>query len=237
MRCCVVLLLLLTAIPALAQQRPRDAVMAGAYRCSAIGAGRQWLDCYYGAAQPVRSQLGLPSAPQGQLQLSLSPPASAAPPRIAMVRDAVMASALRCYATQNERAWLDCYYGAAAPMRAELGLVPAPQAAPVPPPLPPAPVPPQASAAPDHFGMKAMPSGRTSHIATRMASYSFDRNHVFTVTLANGQTWRQVSGDTHHAHWNKSADSYAVKITRGAFSSYNFQVEGLPEVYKVDRVG
>jgi hypothetical protein len=195
------------------------------------------LDCYYGAAQPVRSQLGLPPAPPGQLQLSLSPPASVAAPRIATVRDAVMASALRCYATQNDRAWLDCYYGAAAPMRAELGLAPAPQATPVAPPLPPAPVPPQASAATDHFGMKAMPSGRTNHVATRMMSYSFDRDHVFTVTLANGQTWRQVSGDTHHAHWNKPADSYAVKITRGAFSSYNFQVEGLPEVYKVDRVG
>src|SRR3569833_3504473 len=114
LRCCVVLLLLLAAIPAWAQQRPRDAVMAGAYRCSAIGAGRQWLDCYYGAAQPVRSQLGLPPAPQGQLQLSLSPPAGAAPPRIAVVRDAVMASALRCYAAQNERGWLDCIYGAAA---------------------------------------------------------------------------------------------------------------------------
>jgi hypothetical protein len=230
-------LLLLAAIPAFAQQRPRDAVMAGAYRCSAIGAGRQWLDCYYGAAQPVRSQLGLPPAPQAQLQLSQSPPAGVAAPRIAAVRDAVMASALRCYATQNDRAWLDCYYGAAAPMRAELGLAPAPQATPVAPPLPPAPVPPQASAATDHFGMKAMPSGRTNHVATRMMSYSFDRDHVFTVTLANGQTWRQVSGDTHHAHWNKPADSYAVKITRGAFSSYNFQVEGLPEVYKVDRVG
>ena len=183
----------------------------------------------------MRSQLGLPPASQGQLQLSQSPPASEAPPRIAMVRDAVMASALRCYATQNERAWLDCYYGAAAPMRAELGLAPAPQVASVAPPLPPPPMPPQAAT--DHFGMKAMPSGRTNHVAARMASYSFDRNHVFTVTLANGQTWRQISGDTHHAHWNKPADSYAVNITRGLFSSYNFQVEGLPEVYKVDRVG
>ena len=70
-----------------------------------------------------------------------------------------------------------------------------------------------------------------------MASYNFDRNHIFTVKLTNGQTWRQVSGDTHTAHWTKPADAYAVKITRGSFSSYNLQVEGSPEVYKVDRVG
>src|SRR6202000_2616464 len=86
LRCCVVLLLLLTAIPAWAQQRPRDAVMAGAYRCSAIRAGRQGLYFFYGAPQPARSQLGLPPAPQGQLQLSQSPPASEATPRIAMAR-------------------------------------------------------------------------------------------------------------------------------------------------------
>lgn len=70
-----------------------------------------------------------------------------------------------------------------------------------------------------------------------MVSYSFDRNRIFTVTLTNGQIWRQISGDTHYAHWDKPAGSYAVKITHGSFSSYNFQVEGLPEVYKVDRIG
>jgi hypothetical protein len=233
LRFCVVLLLVLTAIPALAQQRPRDAVMAGAYRCSVIGAPRQWLDCYYGAAQPVRSALGLPPISQTQLQLSQSPPPSAMAPRIAMVRDAVMASALRCYATENERTWLDCYYGAAAPMRAELGLAPAAQVAMAAPP----PVPAQVSAAGDHFGVKAMAPSRVNHVTAHMASYSFDRNHVFTVTLANGQTWHQVSGDTHHAHWTKPAEAYVVKITRGAFSSYNFQVEGSPEIYKVDRIG
>lgn len=222
--------LVLAAVPAWAQTRPRDAVMAGAYRCSAIGAPRQWLDCYYGAAQPARSSLGLPPASPGQVQLSLSPPASEASARIAQVREMVMAAALRCYASENDRAWLDCYYGAAAPMRSELGLVPAPQVASVPAPLP---MPPP----PDRFGLKALPATHGDHVATHMASYSFDRNHIFTVKLSNGQTWRQVSGDTHTAHWTKPAEEYAVRITRGSFSSYNFQVQGSPEVYKVDRVG
>jgi len=233
LRSCLCLLFLLAVVPAWAQTRPRDAVMAASYRCSAIGAPRLWLDCFYGAAQPARSGLGLPPAPPSQVQLSLSPPASEASARIAQVREMVMAAALRCYAGESDRAWLDCYYAAAAPMRSELGLAPAPQVAsiPAPPPMPPAPLP------PDRFGLKALPATHSDHVATHMASYSFDRNHIFTVTLSNGQTWRQISGDTHTAHWTKPAEDYAVKITRGSFSSYNFQVEGSPEVYKVDRVG
>jgi hypothetical protein len=233
LRYCVCLLLVLAAVPGLAQTRPRDAVMSGSYRCGAVGAPRQWLDCYYGAAQPARSALGLPPAPQTQIQLSLSPPPSNAGPRIAQIREEVMAAALRCYAGESDRAWLDCYYAAAAPMRNELGLTPGPQVASVPGPVPI----PQAPQQPDRFGLKELPATRANHVSTRMVSYSFDHNRIFTVTLTNGQTWRQVSGDTHTAHWAKPAGAYAVKITRGSFSSYDFQVEGSPEVYKVDRVG
>jgi hypothetical protein len=227
----VVAVLVLTAVPAMAQQRPRDAVMANAYRCGAIGAPQQWLSCYYGSAQPAREGLGLPPAPQSQIALSLSPTASDASPHIAAIRDAVMASALRCYAIENDRGWLDCYYAAAAPMRGALGLSPPPQAAPGP--LPPSM---QAGAAPDRLALKATAPGRIEHVATRMASYTFDRNHIFTAMLTNGQTWHQVSGDTNTAHWTKPATDYSVKITRGSFSSYNFQVEGFPQVYKVDPV-
>src|SRR5258708_34447849 len=55
----------------------RDGVMVGAYRCPGIDSIRIWVDCYYGAAQPVRSELGLVPAPAGQLSLVLSPPAGA----------------------------------------------------------------------------------------------------------------------------------------------------------------
>jgi hypothetical protein len=239
LRYCVVAGLLLLTLPVMAQQRPRDAVMAGAYRCGAIGAPRQWLDCYYGAAQPARAQLGLPPAPQAQIELALSPPAGTASTRVAAVRDAVLASSLRCYAREDDRAWLDCYYAAAGLMRSELGLSAWPQVTqmptPVHPPLPPASVPANDTSA--HFGFKSLPSRSVDHVAARMASYSFDRDHIFTVTLTNGQTWRQVSGDTHTARWNKRPGAYSVKITHGLFSSFNFQVLGLPEIYKVDRIG
>src|SRR5471032_1910195 len=66
-------MLVLAPQPALA--RARDDVMAGVFRCAAIGDTRLCLDCYYGAAQPARAQLGLPPAPPAQVRLALSPPA------------------------------------------------------------------------------------------------------------------------------------------------------------------
>jgi hypothetical protein len=42
----------------------RELVMARAARCSQIAATREWLDCYYAAAQPARVELGLAPAPQ-----------------------------------------------------------------------------------------------------------------------------------------------------------------------------
>ena len=55
----------LAALPA--QARPRDEALSGAFRCAVIADSRQWLDCYYGAAQPVRAALGMPSALAGQV--------------------------------------------------------------------------------------------------------------------------------------------------------------------------
>src|SRR5258708_16574331 len=82
-------LLLAASVPASA--RARDEAMAGAYRCAAIASTRSWLDCYYGAAQPVRAALGLAPAPAEQVNLGLSPPACGVKPN-QDVRDDVVAS-------------------------------------------------------------------------------------------------------------------------------------------------
>jgi hypothetical protein len=49
-------------------------------------------------------------------------------PAMARPRDNVMINAYRCSAHVSTRVWLDCYYGAAQPQRAALGLSPAPAA-------------------------------------------------------------------------------------------------------------
>ena len=48
---------------------PRGAVRAASQRCDSITDEHTWLDCYYGAAQPVRAELGLPPAPVSQQSL------------------------------------------------------------------------------------------------------------------------------------------------------------------------
>lgn len=215
-----------------AQARVRDDVMSGSYRCAVIAESRQWLDCYYGAAQPMRAALGLKPAPTAQTGLSSSPPSGPGQPGDIPVRDAVMSAAAGCTHVGDDRQWLDCYYAAAQSMRATLHLSPAPQTSPA--------MPMQQAAgmhAASEFGKEAAsPAASINRVQSRMVSYKFNALGTFTVTLENGQVWQQVEGDTDHAHWNKPAPSYVVTIKRGFLKSYNFQVQGLPGLYKVLRI-
>jgi len=62
-----VLTIVAAAQPALADTR--DDVVAGIERCGVMNDNRVWLDCVYGAVQPMRSQLGLQPAPEFQQRL------------------------------------------------------------------------------------------------------------------------------------------------------------------------
>src|ERR1700744_1884269 len=97
----------LAAAPA--QARPRDEALSGAFRCAVIADSHQWLDCYYGSAQPVRAALGMPPALPARVRLAAVPPAGGAP-RDEAVRDEVMAGAAGCNRVAGDRPWLDCYY-------------------------------------------------------------------------------------------------------------------------------
>src|SRR5207253_6605788 len=66
-------------VAASAEARPRDDALSGAIRCGVIVDSRQWLNCFYGAAQPVRAGLGLVPAPAAQIQLAASPPQGGVP--------------------------------------------------------------------------------------------------------------------------------------------------------------
>ena len=73
-------------------------------------------------------------------------------------------------------------------------------------------------------------------VTSRMTAYSFSPFKIFIVSLANGQIWRQLSGDISYAHWNKPAAAYTVTISHGAFRSFNLQVKDIPTVFKVERI-
>jgi len=240
--------LMVLVIPA--QARPRDDVLSGAFRCAAIGDSRMWLDCYYGAAQPARAALSMPPALAAQVKLAAAPPAGGTP-RDEAVRDEVMSNAAGCIRVTADRAWLDCYYSAATPMRVQLGLA-SPQVL-----AKPLPVPQLASAAPPvrpvaptrPAGPPPMPrsTGLLNGLIDDMKpivrnmpmqSYDLDKSGAFTVTLTDGQVWKQAAEDEvyHPARWRKQAAEMQVTITPAVMHTFNMKVEGESKSYKVRRI-
>ena len=149
-------------------------------------------------------------------------------------RDEVMSGAARCAGIADNRTWLDCFYGSAQPMRAMLGLQPAPpaQIRLVPPPGAAYVVPDTTRPAPapeKSRGFFADILGSSKPVATNvpMTSYKFGRDGTFTVVLANGQTYRQEDSDLVFAKWNKPASSYLVTII-AASDKFILKVKGEP---------
>jgi len=58
---------------------------------------------------------------------------------------------------------------------------------------------------------------------------------MFTLTLANGQVWREVEGSP-VPHWRDPASRYTVSITKGSLDSYNLIIEGEGVQYKAKRL-
>jgi hypothetical protein len=181
-------------------------------------------------------------------------------PAVAGSRDDVLAGVSRCAGIVDDRTWLDCFYGAAQPLRARLGLTPAPDSQirlslPVTG-TPARPAPQVSAAAPafpptpeQQFGAdsfsRQQPSGvampgraveTPSRIEARMVSYSFDSSGRFTATLSNGQVWHQNRADGPKASWKKPAGSYVITIRRGLLGDYNFTTDDGNGAYKVDRL-
>jgi hypothetical protein len=151
-------------------------------------------------------------------------------------RDEVMSGAARCAGIADNRTWLDCFYGSAQPMRAMLGLPPAPpaQIKLVPPPgaayvSPDAPRPvaqpvPPPERSRGFFG-DLLGSSKPIVSNVPMTAYKFARNGAFTVTLQNGETYRQEESDTAIAKWNRQASSYLVTII-GSGDNFILKVKG-----------
>jgi len=244
---CVPAMLVLT-VPA--DARPRDDALAGTLRCGVIADSRQWLDCFYGAAQPMRAALGLAPALAGQISLAASPPSGGAP-RDATVRDQVVAGAAGCMRETADRQWLDCYYASAMPMRVQLGLsapqsapirpvpAPAPQLASLPPPpepVRPAGPPPMPRPVGILGGVFNDPKPVVRNVP--MQSYVFDKNGAFTVTLPDGQVWQQSPEDEiyHRARWHRPADKMLVTIKPDAMHTFILTLFDENYMYKVHRI-
>ena len=231
-----------------AEARPRDDALSGAVRCGVVADSRQWLDCYYGAAQPVRAALGLGSALPAQIALAASPP-SGGQPRDETVRSEVVAAAAACMREAADRPWLDCYYAAATPMRAQLGLsapstaarpalVPAQQLASMAPAqaaAPPA-LPPMPRRVGIFGGLFSDPKPVVRDIP--MQSFVMDKKGAFTITLIDGEIWEQLPEDEiyHPARWRREPSEMLVTIKPDAMHTFMMTLSGEDYMYKVRRI-
>jgi hypothetical protein len=227
-------LLLVSNVAVTAPAPTRETVIATAMRCSVIADSHQWLDCFYGSAQQMRGALKLSPAPNAQLLLTENPP-SGGTVYDAEVRVSILSAAISCRNLGDDRKWLNCYYGSSDPMRLRLGLQPISHD--VPPPSLPATgglaVASKTAAAPP---LPLRPANESSRfpLVSQVKSYSLDQQGIFTIVLANGQIWRQLSGDTNNVRHLSPND--AIIISRGAFGSYNMRIGKHPEYFKVDLI-
>lgn len=175
-------LLSLLSVPAVAATDPtRDDVMLNLQRCSAITDNRTWLNCFYGAAQPMRAQLGLPAAPEAQVSLVKNTP-MAPPP-------------MKSESASGSSGWLG------------IGNI---------------------------FGSSGKEDENTPG-AMRLSDFSFGKDGLFTVTLADGEVWKQSPYDDLRAHWSGQASGYIGVVTSDMLGSHTLRVRG-DQSYRVMRI-
>jgi len=169
---------------------------------------------------------------------------------LADAREDVIAGVTRCAALSDDRQWLDCYYGAAQPLRAQLGLSPAPQAQikllESQPRAGMATLPSTVTRAAVRTGPPPMPKRSSifsvfsgEELATNVPLRSYDINNgAFTVTLNDGQVWTQTAEDAakRPVRWREPASAMRVSISQGAMGSFNLVVGDENRAYKVKRV-
>ena len=69
----------------------------------------------------------------------------------------------------------------------------------------------------------------------RLSAYSFGKDGLFTVTLADGEVWKQSPYDNIRAHWTDKPQSYVVVVVPDIMGSHTLRVRGDHD-YRVMRV-
>jgi hypothetical protein len=71
-----------------------------------------------------------------------------------------------------------------------------------------------------------------------MQSFTMSKEGTFTVTLIDGQIWRQADEDQvyHPARWRKPASQMMVTISPGVMHTFNMKVDDESRSYKVRRI-
>lgn len=167
-------------------------------------------------------------------------------PALAGPREDVYSASQRCSAITDDRTWLECYYGAAQPMRGQLQLPPAPasQTALIPVPVPGAaiaapatrPAPAPQSKGPITRTLEFLTGGDALVSKVAIKSYEGGGYGSFVVVLANGQVWRQIDSQPRLVKWRDPASAHRVTIWKGALNTFNLGFDDENDRYKVRQV-
>ena len=177
-------------------------------------------------------------------------------PVLADAREDVVNAMTRCASLTDDRQWLDCYYGAAQPMRSQLGLPPAPASqlrllqmqttAPAAAPAASVALPATVSRAAVRSGPPPMPKRSGifdvfggSDVVNNAPIQSYEVTAKgFTVTLPDGQVWKQTEEDASKfpVDWRDPATSMRVTISQGALHSFNLVMGEETRHHKVTRI-
>ena len=79
------------------------------------------------------------------------------------------------------------------------------------------------------------PSAAPDRVTSEIANFQKDALGRFTVSLSNGQVWRQVAGDTTAAQYHPGR-THTVTISRGTLGSYDLTFNDRNAAFKVQRV-
>ena len=118
-----------------------------------------------------------------------------------------------------------------------------PLPAPLPAPMPPRPSPATPQIAAADFGADSLPQAVPAaparspleSITSAVTDFAFDTKGHFIVTLANGQVWRQIEGDTVNVPLRKGLTRTAT-ISRAILWSYSIHFDNPRGLFKVVRV-
>lgn len=216
------------AVSAAAQAGPSEALAFAIGQCSSQPDEKARLACYDEIAAQLKSGAMIAAPAPQAYQAPASPPPVAQAPAVQAAAPAPSPSVGRVSAPAPQApqsqggTWYDptSWFGKDKPAKT--------------------------STNPADFGAEALPQQRTAsaepaqparleELRANVAAVAYNPLGRFTVTLDNGQIWKQLDGDTGTARFkNKGGD--VVTISRGVLGSYNLVVEGRSALFKVKRV-
>ena len=201
--------LLATVAVSSASADPRDDALSAMLRCSGVSDKAQRLVCYDSAVVRVPGALN---------NVSSGAPIAASPVSVSAVPPPAPAIVAR---KKRSNSFMDRLFGAG-PKRA-----------------------PQTTVA--QFGSESIANGGAhatpiamdndtiDQISARLVAYQFDSGYV-TVTLDNGQVWRETADGNPVQSLSRQALAYSAVISRGSAGSYDMKLTGVARIIPVRRI-